>query len=161
MTRARLLLAAAAADIIAGGALIAATWGLSFGYGLYCAVGVATTVGCDATPHGTAGRIVVVAVMLTAIPLLAAAFAQLHLDKVRDHIDKAHAAIHKRLDGIEKNGTVAEAQVKGGAGSNPAEAGLTAEIASGDSPEDERLIPPPATTITPRTGGEKTMTGAA
>ena len=83
MKRAWLSLAAAAACIIAGGALIAVTWGLSFWHGLYCSVGTAATVGCDASPHGTSGRLVAVAVMVTAIPALANAFSHIHLHRHR------------------------------------------------------------------------------
>ena len=99
-----MLLAAAAGAVAAGGAVIAATWHLSFGHGLYCSLGVATTVGCDVQPPGTAGRVAAAAVMLTTIPLLAAAFGQIHLDRVRAHLDRHHRAIHERLDAIEGNG---------------------------------------------------------
>jgi hypothetical protein len=89
--RAVLLLAAAAASVIAGGVVIAATWHVSFGHGLYCSLGTASTVGCDKQPVSPAGWIAAAAVMLTAIPLLAAAFGSLHLDKVRAHVaDSEH-----------------------------------------------------------------------
>jgi hypothetical protein len=91
--RAWLLLAAAALSVIAGGAVIAATWHVSFGHGLYCSLGTASTVGCDKQPVSPAGWIAASAVMLTAIPLLAAAFGSLHLDKVRKHV----AASEKHL----------------------------------------------------------------
>ena len=186
------LLAAAAAVVAAGGWLLAATWHLSFGTGLYCAVGTATTVGCDAAPGTTAGRIAAVAVMLTAIPLLAAVFAWLtghHAGrrasaKVKEHLDAAEKRIAEEADGrhvamqrhVERlltghcadikdhvsavadaqaivipppdpgtpatftrpivSDPVADGPVSGGAGSNPAEAGLNA---------DGLVVPPPAT----------------
>jgi hypothetical protein len=102
--RAWWLLAAAAVSVIAGGAVIAATWRLSFGHGLYCSLGMASTDGCDAQPASTAGRIAAAAVMLTAIPLLAAAFGSLHLDRVKAHLDAHHRSIHQRLDKIESEG---------------------------------------------------------
>lgn len=106
MKRPPLLIAAAAGCVLAGGILIAVTWHVPFGHGLYCSLGTAATVGCDVLPRSGAGEITAVLVMLTAIPLLAAAFAQLHLDKVREHVDKKlsehHEAIHARLDRIEQ-----------------------------------------------------------
>ena len=105
MSRARVLLAAAAADIAAGGWLISATWKISLLHGLYCAVGTASTVGCDTVPATTGGRVAQVFLMLTAIPLLAAVFGQLHLDKVNEHVQarlrEHHDTIHARLDQIE------------------------------------------------------------
>jgi voltage-gated potassium channel len=70
------LLSLAGIAVVGGGGLFAATEHVSFGTGLYWAVVTASTVGYgDVTPHNTAGRIVSVAVILTAIPLLAAVFA--------------------------------------------------------------------------------------
>lgn len=70
------LLCAAALSVLVGGGLFAATEHVSFGTGVYWAVVTASTVGYgDVTPHSTAGRIVAVVVILTAIPLLAAVFA--------------------------------------------------------------------------------------
>jgi hypothetical protein len=105
MSRTTILLAAAAGSVLVGGALIAVTWHVPFGHGLFCSLGTAATVGCDVAPRGGAGQVIAAAVMLTAIPLLAAAFGQLHLDKVREHVDtrlgEHHRAIHERLDRIE------------------------------------------------------------
>jgi|CZKW01.1.fsa_nt_gi voltage-gated potassium channel len=73
-----LLLVAAIACAVAGGALFAYTQGIAFTSGLYWAITTATTVGYgDVTPHNPAGRVVAAAVMLTTIPLLAAVFALL------------------------------------------------------------------------------------
>lgn len=106
MKRAAVLLAAAALAVIAGGIAIAITWHLSLGHGIYCSVGTASTVGCDTAPARPAGQLAAVAVMLTAIPLLAAVFASLHLDQVRKHVDarlgEHHDAIHARLGQIEE-----------------------------------------------------------
>lgn len=101
MTRVRWLLAATAADIAAGGWLISVTWRISLFHGIFCAVGTASTVGCDSAPAGTSGRLAQVAVMLTAIPLLAAVFGRLHLDKVDERLRQHHNAIHDRLDQVE------------------------------------------------------------
>ena len=71
-----LLLAAAVASVLAGGALFAATQGLPVTTGWYWAITTATTVGYgDVTPHNPGGRVIASAVMLTAIPLLASVFA--------------------------------------------------------------------------------------
>lgn len=100
------LVAAAAGCVIAGGWLLAVTWHLPLGTGLYCSAGTASTVGCDPS-LSPAGQVAAVLVMLTAIPLLAAAFGQLHLDKVREHVDtrldEHHRSIHQRLDQIGRD----------------------------------------------------------
>lgn len=71
-----ILLAAAAACVLAGAAIFAATQQIPFTEGLYWAVTTATTVGYgDVTPHNAAGKVVASAVMLTTIPLLASVFA--------------------------------------------------------------------------------------
>jgi voltage-gated potassium channel len=70
------LVAAAAFCVLAGGAVFAATQHLPVTKGWYWAIETATTVGYgDVTPANASGRIVAVVVMLTTIPLLAAAFA--------------------------------------------------------------------------------------
>jgi voltage-gated potassium channel len=71
-----LLLVAVAACMLGGGALFALTQNLPFTTGIYWAILTATTVGYgDVTPHNGVGRVVASAVMLTTIPMLAAAFA--------------------------------------------------------------------------------------
>lgn len=70
------LLATAAGCILVGGALFSATQSLPFSTGVYWAITTATTVGYgDVTPKNGAGRVIASAVMLTAIPALAAVFA--------------------------------------------------------------------------------------
>jgi voltage-gated potassium channel len=70
------LLVTAAACVLLGAGLFAATQNLPFSTGLYWAVTTATTVGYgDVTPHNAVGRLIASAVMLTTIPLLAAVFA--------------------------------------------------------------------------------------
>jgi len=70
------LLCLAGVSIIVGGALFSISEHVSFGTGIYWATVTASTVGYgDVTPHNTAGRIVAIAVILTAIPVLAAVFA--------------------------------------------------------------------------------------
>jgi hypothetical protein len=96
--RAWAALGAAAGCVAGGGWLIAATWHLSYGHGLYCAIGVASTVGCDTVPRTPAGRDVAIAVMLTAIPLLATVFALAtsgHITgRIREHLETTtHAAL--------------------------------------------------------------------
>jgi hypothetical protein len=77
MKRTVIFLAAAGGCILAGGAGLAVTEHLPLWHGLYCALGTGATVGCDVTATRPAAQIVSAAVMLTAIPLLAAAFAAL------------------------------------------------------------------------------------
>jgi voltage-gated potassium channel len=62
--------------VLVGGAVFAATQHLPISSGWYWALETATTVGYgDVTPHNASGRIVASLVMLTTIPMLAAAFA--------------------------------------------------------------------------------------
>jgi voltage-gated potassium channel len=76
--RAAVLLAGVAAVVIVGGGLFAWSQHLPFTTGLYWAITTATTVGYgDVTPKNPTGRLVASAVMLTSIPMLAAAFALL------------------------------------------------------------------------------------
>jgi hypothetical protein len=167
--RALVLFPAAAAVVAAGGWLLSATWHLSYGHGLYCAAGTATTVGCDAAPSSSGGRAAAVAVMLTTIPLLAAVFAWLtgrhagsrmrgHLaaaeKRLADEAERRHRLLQRHVElllskhsaDIKKHvSAVADAQVSAGAGSNPAATGLAA---------DQRVVPPAA-------AAEKTRTANA
>jgi voltage-gated potassium channel len=104
------LLAAAAGWTGCCGWLFSVTQHTGIVTGLYWATATATTVGYgDVTPHGAGGQFLAVAVMLTAIPLLGAAFASLAALHLRRHVDKRldehHKAIHERLDAIEQKTT--------------------------------------------------------
>jgi hypothetical protein len=100
--RAGILLAVAAGFVAGGGWLLAVTWHLPYGRGLYCAIGTATTVGCDASPGSTAARVAAAAVMLTTIPVLAACFALVtghHASKrIRGHLAGAEQRIAVEAD---------------------------------------------------------------
>ncbi|MGH3283284.1 MAG: potassium channel family protein, partial [Streptosporangiaceae bacterium] len=70
------LLGSVVAVVLIGAWLFSLAENLPFTTGLYWAVATATTVGYgDITPHNPTGRLVASFVMLTAIPMLAAAFA--------------------------------------------------------------------------------------
>jgi drug/metabolite transporter (DMT)-like permease len=70
------LLGAVVGVVLLGAGLFALAEGLPYTTGLYWAVTSATTVGYgDITPHNPIGRLIASLVMLTAIPLLAGAFA--------------------------------------------------------------------------------------
>lgn len=70
------LLSSVVAVVTGGGALFALAEGVPVTTGLYWAVTTATTVGYgDITPHNPIGRLIASLVMLTTIPMLAAAFA--------------------------------------------------------------------------------------
>ncbi len=71
-----LLIGAAIFFVVVGGLVFAATQHLPVTTGWYWAITTATTVGYgDVTPKNASGRFVASVVMLTTIPLLAAAFA--------------------------------------------------------------------------------------
>jgi voltage-gated potassium channel len=70
------LLCSVVAVVLVGAGLFALAEDLPFTTGLYWAVTTATTVGYgDITPHNPIGRLIASLVMLTTIPMLAAAFA--------------------------------------------------------------------------------------
>jgi voltage-gated potassium channel len=70
------LLSAVAAVVLIGAGLFALAENQPFTTSLYWAVTTATTVGYgDVTPHNPVGRLIASIVMLTTIPMLAAAFA--------------------------------------------------------------------------------------
>ncbi|MHB8191421.1 MAG: ion channel [Ferrimicrobium sp.] len=67
-----------ASSVLIGAWAFSVTQHLSFGTGLYWAFTTASTVGYgDVTPHNSIGRVIAVAVMVTAVPLFGAAFALL------------------------------------------------------------------------------------
>ena len=71
-----MLLGAVVGVVLLGAGLYALAEDLPYTTGLYWAVTTATTVGYgDITPHNPIGRLIASLVMLTAIPLLAGAFA--------------------------------------------------------------------------------------
>lgn len=80
--------ATVALDIILG-FLYAWQDGIPALHGLYCAVGTATTVGCDAGP-ATAGAYVVSAIMMvTVVPLFGSVFSFFTTGLTADHVDAA------------------------------------------------------------------------
>jgi hypothetical protein len=178
MKRIALLLAGAAAVMAAEALLLGVTWHITYGHGLYCVLGVASTVGCDAQPASVAGRLAAVVVILTCIPLLAAVFAWLtghHASKqVASQVHERVSAIEKRIaeeadrrhvimqrhiervvaghcaDAMQHVSVVADGPARGGAGSNPAKSeGLNAEKAAPAPGAAGPAVPPSATT-TPR-----------
>jgi voltage-gated potassium channel len=70
------LLGSVAGVVLVGAWLFSLAESLPFTTGLYWAITTATTVGYgDVTPHNASGRLIASLVMLTTIPMLAAAFA--------------------------------------------------------------------------------------
>lgn len=105
MKRALILLGAAAACLTGGAVAFSAVQHLPFPAALYWAVETGTTVGYgDVTPTSPAARLTAAVVMLTAIPLLGAAFALVTSAHIGRRLDRHHKAIHDRLDRIEQNG---------------------------------------------------------
>jgi voltage-gated potassium channel len=95
--RAVILAVSALACVLAGAVAFSLTDHVGFWLALYWALSTATTVGYgDVAPRSGSAHVIAVCVMLSSIPLLAAAFASLtamHLHRhVRDHIDRALAA---------------------------------------------------------------------
>lgn len=102
MRRALALLATALIGVVLGGWWLSATWHISLGYGIYCAIGVASTEGCSAAPTTGAGRTAAVVLILVLIPVLAAVFALLNGMHVAKHVraseERIKAHFEKRLD---------------------------------------------------------------
>ena len=83
------LLAVAAAVITGGAALFAYVERLPFTTGLYWAIVTAATVGYgDIAARTSTGRLITVAVILTAVPLLGAVFARMTSAHIRGHLRK-------------------------------------------------------------------------
>lgn len=97
MRRGLVLLAAAAAVMGAGAVVFAAVQHVSVATAGYWAVTTATTTGYgDVAPHGP-GRAVAAAVMLLAVPLLGAAFAELTAHRHRAHLREELTALEERV----------------------------------------------------------------
>ena len=97
MKAALALFAAAAAVIAAGAGLLARTWHLSYWHGLYCSLGTASTAGCDTSARGPAGWIAASGIILTAVPLLGAAYGSLHTGRIKAHLDRHHHSIRQEI----------------------------------------------------------------
>ncbi len=68
----------ASLSVFLGAIAFSLTQHVNLGIAIYWAITTATTVGYgDISPHNTVGRVIAVAVMVTAVPLFAAAFALL------------------------------------------------------------------------------------
>src|SRR5580700_8993035 len=91
MKRALILIGAAAVCIAVAGAVIGHIMHLAYGHGVYCALGMAATEGCDTTPATGAARLVSAAVLVVCIPLFAAAYGSLMSAHLRKHMD-----LHRR-----------------------------------------------------------------
>jgi hypothetical protein len=174
MRRALVLLAAAVAAIAAGGYVIGRIMHLPYGHGLYCAIGVASTEGCDVAPRNQAARLVLAGVIVVCIPLFTAAYSSIMSAHLRKHMDlhrratvaqirhdlddvMAHTrktvngaatSLHRRLDDHEDliRAMAADGPVRGGAGGNPARSeGLSAEETGPAGPAAPGpVVPPPA-----------------
>lgn len=84
MRQAVISFAAAALCIAAAGVAFSLTQHVGLLTGVYWAVATGATVGYgDVTAHDTAGKLISIMTMLTAIPLLANAFSHLHLHRHR------------------------------------------------------------------------------
>jgi voltage-gated potassium channel len=98
---ARLVLAGAV-FLFGGAAAFSVTQSIGYGSALYWAITTATTVGYgDVTPANTAGRIVASGVMLTTIPLFAAAFANLAGAVASAHLRRLLGVENREADGGE------------------------------------------------------------
>jgi hypothetical protein len=69
------------------GSLYAVFDRISLPHGLYCAVGTATTVGCDVAPRTPGGYVTSAVMMLTVVPLFASVFSFFTTGLTADHID--------------------------------------------------------------------------
>lgn len=88
--RALLVLAATLALDAALGFAYSRADGTPLAHGLYCALGTATTVGCDVAPRSPAAYILSAVMMLTVVPLFAAVFSFFTTGLTADHVDKRH-----------------------------------------------------------------------
>lgn len=56
-------------------------------HGMYCAIGTATTVGCDIPPVNGYAYVLSVVMMLTVVPLFASCFSFFTSGLTADHVD--------------------------------------------------------------------------
>lgn len=56
-------------------------------HGMYCAIGTATTVGCDVPPANGPAYVLSTVMMLTVVPLFAAVFSFFTSGLTADHVD--------------------------------------------------------------------------
>lgn len=92
-------IAAAAVLDTAAGLGFAAAEHHSIGTGLYWAVTTATTVGYgDVTPRTTAGHVLAVVVMLTVVPLFAAAFSLFTSGLTAGHVRRSEARVKAHVE---------------------------------------------------------------
>jgi hypothetical protein len=115
MKRALILIGAAAVCIAVAGAVIGHVMHLAYGHGVYCALGMAATEGCDTTPATGAARIVSAAVLVVCIPLFAAAYGSLMSAHLRKHMDlhrrAAVAQLREELSVVRKHITDTSAEM--------------------------------------------------
>jgi hypothetical protein len=86
MNRAIIYIGLAAAAIAAGGGFLARTMHLPYGHAVYCAIGTAATVGCDAAPADGGARLASSAVIVVCVPLFALAYGSLSSAHLRKHM---------------------------------------------------------------------------
>lgn len=77
---------------IALGAGYALASHISVGHGIYCATGIATTVGCDVTPHGWLPYLLCSLMMVTIVPLFASVFSLFTTGLMADHMKEKNRA---------------------------------------------------------------------
>lgn len=86
-TRALQVLVATLALDIALGILIAVADHVPLWHGVYCAIGTATTVGCDIAPKSGYSYAIFALMMLTIVPLFTAIFSFFTSGLTADHIE--------------------------------------------------------------------------
>lgn len=92
-------------------------------HGLYCALGTATTVGCDISPDNAFGYALMVAMMLTVVPLFAAVFSFFTSGLTSDHVEKVTVKQTEHFTRVTQDQT---AELKGHV--DVATTGQTAEL---------------------------------
>lgn len=71
-------------------------------HGMYCAVGTATTVGCDIPPDNGFSYVLSAVMMLTVVPLFAAVFSFFTSGLTADHVDARHKQMKEHISGTQR-----------------------------------------------------------
>ena len=97
--RAAVLLALVTVADIVSGLLLAAVEHVPGWHGVYCAVGLTTTDGCDLTFHTGQAYGLAAVDMILFVPLWGTVFSFFTTGLMADHVDKRHNEIKDKLPG--------------------------------------------------------------
>lgn len=84
--------------LVIGGWFLSIFFNIDFWHGLYCALAIGATDGCDVNSPSAWGRFVEACVILIAVPTLGYAFTQVTSGHLKKHMDFHHEEIKKLIN---------------------------------------------------------------